>query len=137
MRRFVGILLFAPLALVLGIFAVENDTPVTLEVWPFAASGTAWASVWILGLLAVGIVIGMLIGWLSGMGWRHRARRAERRLRDHERQARLDEDAGLPGAPGSASNTAPNTGPNTGPNTALGTLPAAEARVRRTALLGD
>ena len=124
MRHFLGIVLFAPLALVVGIFAVENRTPLTLQVWPLQGAWEMWASVWILGLLAAGIVIGMAVGWLSGLGWRRRARRAERLVRKYEREsADREEDEDRPPA-------APVARPAAG-------LPAPEARARRTALLGD
>jgi lipopolysaccharide assembly protein A len=86
MRQLLGIIVFVPLAVVIGIFAVENRAPLELEVWPFAGRQEMWASVWILGLLALGIIIGLVIGWLAGGGARRRARRAERLNRTLERQ---------------------------------------------------
>ena len=124
MRHFLAIVLFAPLALIVGIFAVENRTPLSLQVWPLPGAWEMWASVWMLGLLAVGVVVGMIVGWLSGMGWRRRARRAERLVRKYEREfaAREEEEAKPPvGASPAASLS----------------LPAPEARARRSALLGD
>lgn len=124
MRHFIGIALFAPLALIVGIFAVENRTPLSLQVWPLQGAWEMWASVWILGLLAVGIVVGMIVGWLSGMGWRRRARRAERMVRKYEKEfAEREEDEARTAA-------APVPPPGVA-------LPAPEARARRSALLGD
>ncbi|MEC7490051.1 MAG: lipopolysaccharide assembly protein LapA domain-containing protein [Pseudomonadota bacterium] len=88
-------------------FTVENSVPLALEVWPFGSVYEVWASVWVLGLLALGIMLGLIIGWLGGTGWRHRARRAERRLRKLENQlAKRETDASranavLPPAPSS------------------------------------
>ncbi len=127
MRPFLWLVLFAPLAVFVGVFAIENDASVRLEIWPFAVSWEAWASVWILGLLAVGIVFGMIVGWLSSLGWRRRARRAERRLRVHERQQAEREEAEE-----RAQSEASVAGPS--PSAAL---PSPGDRARRTALLGD
>lgn len=122
MKQFVGLVIFVPLAILVGVFAVENSTTVSVHVWPFGGALDAWVSVWILGLLATGLVIGILIGWLAGMGWRRRARRAERQVRTYERQMAEREEAETRAAeraePGAA-------------------LPAPEQRSRRTALLGD
>ena len=92
MRQLLGIIVFVPLAIIIGIFAVENRAPLALEVWPLPGRQEMWASVWILGLLAIGIIIGLVIGWIAGGSARRRARRAERLTRTLERQL-LDRDA--------------------------------------------
>ena len=99
MRQFIGIVIFLPLAVVVGIFAAENRAPLALEIWPLPGIYQMWASVWILGLLAIGIVVGLAIGWLAGTGARRRARRAERMNRTLERQLaeRDEENAARPG----------------------------------------
>ena len=86
MRQLFGIIVFVPLALIIGIFAVENRGPLALEIWPLRGVQEMWASVWILGLLAIGIIVGLVIGWLGGGSARRRARRAERLNRTLERQ---------------------------------------------------
>ena len=86
MRQFIGFVVFVPLAIVVGIFAVENRAPLSLEIWPLPGVHQMWASVWILGLLAIGVVVGMAIGWIAGTVARRRARRAERTNRMLERQ---------------------------------------------------
>jgi hypothetical protein len=86
MRQLFGIIVFVPLALIIGIFAVENRGPLALEIWPLPGVQEMWASVWILGLLAIGIIVGLVIGWLGGGHARRRARRAERLNRTLERQ---------------------------------------------------
>ena len=86
MRQLFGIIVFVPLALIIGIFAVENRGPLALEIWPLPGVQEMWASVWILGLLAIGIIVGLVIGWLGGGSARRRARGAERLNRTLERQ---------------------------------------------------
>ena len=86
MRQLFGIVVFVPLALITGIFAVENRSPLALQIWPLPGVQEMWASVWILGLLAIGIVVGLSIGWLAGGSSRRRARRVERMNRKLQRQ---------------------------------------------------
>ena len=78
MRQLIGLIIFLPLALIIGVFAVENRAPLELEIWPLLGVQKMWASVWILGLLAIGIIVGLAIGWLAGGSSRRRSRRAER-----------------------------------------------------------
>ncbi|CAN0586902.1 unnamed protein product, partial [Laminaria digitata] len=86
MRKLIGIIVFLPLALIIGIFAAENRAPLALEIWPLPGIQQMWASVWILGPLATGVLLGLLIGWLAGGTARRRARRAERLNRTIARQ---------------------------------------------------
>lgn len=127
MRNILRLVIFIPLAVFVGVFAVENNQPLHLEIWPLAGVPPMWASVWILGLLAVGILFGLLIGWVAGAGWRRRARRAERlnrkledRLEDVDTQtAQADPQAG------------------TGPPVTGAALPAPGDRAARATLLDD
>lgn len=121
MRQFIGFVVFVPLAIVVGIFAVENRAPLSLEIWPLPGVHQMWASVWILGLLAIGTIVGMVIGWLAGTGPRRRARRAERTVRMLERQI-ADRDSQTPTAPAEAS---------------TGVLPTADNRAARIAQRED
>ena len=121
MSRIIGIVVFVPCAVVLGIFAVENRTPLSLEIWPLAGPYEMWASVWILGLLAVGVLVGLFIGWFSTIAWRRRAWKAERQNRALERK--LEERT----EPAAADREAES------PDAAL----PAPARPARTALLED
>jgi uncharacterized integral membrane protein len=89
MRHILTLAIFVPMAVVIGIFAVENRQALALELWPLSGVYQMWASVWVLGLLGAGILLGLAIGWLGGAGWRRRARRAERQNRHLE--ARIDE----------------------------------------------
>lgn len=87
MKFLIGVALFVPLAIVLGVFAVDNRVPVALQLWPLPGVYELGASVWVLGMLAVGTLFGLAVGWLSGAGARRRARRAENRLKKLEREA--------------------------------------------------
>ena len=78
MRHIFSLSVFLPLSIGLGVFAIENRLPLVLEIWPFSGKYEIPASACILGLLAVGILIGLAIGWLSNFRWRRRLRRAER-----------------------------------------------------------
>tara|TARA_Y100001934_G_scaffold239909_1_gene293884 strand:+ start:204 stop:569 length:366 start_codon:yes stop_codon:yes gene_type:complete len=89
MRHILTLVIFVPMAVVVGIFAVENRQPLALELWPLSGVHQMWASVWVLGLLGAGILLGLAIGLLGVAGWRRRARRAERQNRHLE--ARINE----------------------------------------------
>lgn len=129
MRQLFGIIVFIPLALVIGIFAVENRAPLALEVWPLPGVQEMWASVWILGLLAIGIIAGLAIGWLAGGSTRRRARRAERLNRTFERQL-AERDA----EPGVDTEKAPQNAPHV----ALGgALPSPSGRAAQVARVED
>lgn len=129
MRQLFGIIVFVPLALVIGIFAVENRAPLALEIWPLPGVQEMWASVWILGLLAIGIILGLAIGWLAGGAARRRARRAERMNRTLERQL-LDRDAQPADPPERASQPIPQ-------NTSAGALSPPSGRAAQVARLED
>ena len=94
MRLIIGIVVFIPLVVLLGVFAVENRQMLTLEFWPLANKIETSASVWLLLFLGIGILVGLGIGWLSTMAWRRRAWKAERINRTLERK--LDERADPP-----------------------------------------
>ena len=89
MRLIIGIVVFIPLAVLLGGFAAKNQQMLKLEFWPLANRIETSASVWLLLFLGIGILVGLGIGWLSTMAWRRRARKAERINRTLERK--LDE----------------------------------------------
>ena len=89
MRLIIGIVVFLPCAVLLGVFAVENRQMLALEFWSLENRIEASASVWILLFLGVGILAGLGIGWLSTLAWRRRAWKAERINRTLERK--LDE----------------------------------------------
>ena len=125
MRLIIGIVVFVPCAIFLGVFAVENRQSVALEFWPLATAIEASASVWLLVFLAIGLLAGLWIGWLSTMAWRRRAWKAEQTNRTLERK--LDERA----EPAMLA-TAPDPAPG-------GSLPApaSQSRSARMALIDD
>lgn len=126
MRLIIGIVVFVPCAIFLGVFAVENRQSVALDIWPLANAIEASASVWLLGFLAIGLLAGLGIGWFSTMAWRRRAWKAERANRTLERK--LDERADP--APVLVSDSDP------APGAAL-PAPASPSRPARAALIDD
>lgn len=65
-----------PLALLVVLFAVANRQPVALELWPVPGAVELPIYLAVLGALAVGLVVGAAVVWLSHLtgGWRrHRA----------------------------------------------------------------
>lgn len=133
MRQLFGIIIFVPLAFVIGFFAVENRAPLALEIWPLPGIQEMWASVWILGLLAIGIIVGLTIGWIAGGSTRRRARRAERLNRTLERQ--LAEHNSEPDTvPASATSIASPNAPGGTPGSAM---PAPAGRAAQIARVDD
>ena len=86
MRLIIGIIVFIPCAIFFGVFAVENRQMLALEFWPISGKIELSASVWILMFLAVGVLAGLGIGWISTVTWWRRARRAEGQKRTLERK---------------------------------------------------
>ena len=78
MRLIIGILVFVPCAIPLCIFAVENRQSLALQFTPLAAKFELPVALWLLIFLGVGTVVGLVIGFLSTITWRRRARKAER-----------------------------------------------------------
>jgi uncharacterized integral membrane protein len=73
-----------PIALLAVLFAVSNRQAVVIDPWPLPWEVTIPLYLLVLGALAVGLVIGAVIAWLSAAGTRGRARR------DHRRANRLE-----------------------------------------------
>ena len=109
MRHILTLAIFVPMAVVIGIFAVENHQPLALELWPLSGVYQIWASVWVLGSLGAGIFLGLAIGWLGGTGWRDRARRAERQNRHLEAQIDELDMAQIPAKDPSPTQSLPGT----------------------------
>jgi lipopolysaccharide assembly protein A len=63
-----------PIAVAAVLFAVSNREPVTIEIWPLPWQIQAPAFLILLGSLAVGLIIGLLLSWLTGGERRQRAR---------------------------------------------------------------
>lgn len=94
--RWLGWLLAAPLALAIVIFAVANRHDVRLEFWPLPWAVDLPVYLVVLGVLAKGLVLGIVAAWLSGHRTRRRAREQKRRAESLERQLRAAEAAALP-----------------------------------------
>jgi lipopolysaccharide assembly protein A len=77
--RLLSLLITVPVALFVLSFALTNRAAVTLGLWPLPF--TLDLPVWAIGLgaMALGIVVGGLVGWFAGHRGRARRRRAERR----------------------------------------------------------
>jgi uncharacterized integral membrane protein len=75
---------------VLVVFAVVNRQAVTLDLWPLDMALRLPLFILILGSLFVGLLVGGTAAWLSGAAARRRARAAEHRAAECEREiARL------------------------------------------------
>jgi uncharacterized integral membrane protein len=87
MARFLGWIIGGPLTLLLVMFAAANRHDVRLELWPLPWSLDLPAYLAVLGALALGLALGLIIAWSAG----HRARRAARiqRRRADRAESRL------------------------------------------------
>ncbi|MDZ4735476.1 MAG: lipopolysaccharide assembly protein LapA domain-containing protein [Rhodospirillaceae bacterium] len=63
-----------PIAVAAVLFAVMNRAPVTIDLWPMPWRIEAPAFLILLGSLAVGLLIGLLLSWLTGGTRRRRMR---------------------------------------------------------------
>lgn len=81
-----GMILAAPLLLLLVVFALSNSEPVRLALWPTDYALQAPLSIAMLVGMGLAFLIGGLLVWGSSLGQRRRARRAEQRVRLLESQ---------------------------------------------------
>jgi uncharacterized integral membrane protein len=93
MRKFVTIVILAPIVLVVAMFAVANREIVAVSFDPFSVAQPAFAVklplfLLIFALVSLGVLIGGIAAWLRQHKWRVRARRAEAEA--HDLRARLD-----------------------------------------------
>lgn len=96
MRRFLILLILAPLAAVIVFFSVANRGPITVSLDPFHGDAPAIAfSAPLFVLLFAALILGLLIGgiaaWARQSRWRRAARKAEyeaERLRAEAARAR-------------------------------------------------
>jgi uncharacterized integral membrane protein len=79
-------LIFAPLLFILILFALSNPQPVHLTLWPTDLAMELPLSITVLVAMAAAFVLGALLLWLSVLGTRMRARRAESQVRALEAQ---------------------------------------------------
>jgi len=75
-----------PLAVVATVFAVTNRQDIVLDLWPLPFSLHVAAYLAVLAPLALGLVTGAGLIWLSGAGARLRAHQDRRRAESLERQ---------------------------------------------------
>jgi uncharacterized integral membrane protein len=76
----------APLMTLAVLFAISNRGPVELKLIPISGSVTVPIFVLALGVLAVGFFSGGFISWINAGKTRGRARIAERKTREEERE---------------------------------------------------
>jgi uncharacterized integral membrane protein len=79
-------LIFAPLLFILVLFALSNPQPVHLGLWPTDVTVELPLSITVLVSMAAAFVLGSVLLWLSVVGTRLRARRAESQVRQLEAQ---------------------------------------------------
>lgn len=77
-HRLVFFFVFVPVGLAVVVFGILNRDPVEVDL--FVARLSLPLSLGILGGLAVGVLVGLVIAWFSTGGWRRRARLGERRV---------------------------------------------------------
>ncbi len=108
------------LAAVAVVFAIHNRAPLVLDLWPLPYE-TAPIPVYglILVALAVGIIAGFVLAWISGHKWRRLARGRGRELAALSREAarspeQSPDDEGGGSAPPAARSSVPATRRSTG-----------------------
>jgi lipopolysaccharide assembly protein A len=71
------LLIALPLLLLLVIFALSNPQPVSVGFWPTGYWFETPLSAAVLAGMAIAFLLGALLVWMSELGQRRRARRAE------------------------------------------------------------
>lgn len=79
-------ILTIPVMIVAVVFAVSNRAAATLNLWPLGITVEAPLFVLVLGSVLFGLVVGGTIAWLSAGKARRRARAAEYRANNAERE---------------------------------------------------
>ncbi len=102
----VGLIFALPFLLLLVVFALSNAETVQLMLWPTDLSLDAPLSLAVLGAGAMFFLLGAFVVWLTALGQRQRARRAESRVRLLERELEgLRPRPVAPGLPGTSLRT--------------------------------
>jgi uncharacterized integral membrane protein len=78
-------LIVAPLMVLAVLFAVSNRDSVDLALWPLPWVIEAPVYAIALGALALGVVVGAFVAWIGGGRARGRARSAERKFHEQQR----------------------------------------------------
>ena len=79
-------ILTLPVTVVCVVFAIANQQPVTIDLWPLALSYTLPLYVMVLLLLLFGFLIGACVMWISAGRLRDKARRNYYKASDLERE---------------------------------------------------
>jgi hypothetical protein len=87
MRKLITILVLAPIAIAIVMFAVANREVITVSFDPFDTARPALAMkmplyLLVFALVGLGVLVGGIAAWLRQHKWRARARRAEGEARD-------------------------------------------------------
>ncbi len=82
MRLIVGV----PVLVLIVLFALSNDMPVHLGLWPTGVTLDVPLSIAMLAGMAIAFVLGALFVWIDELRQRRRARRAEYTVRLLEEQ---------------------------------------------------
>jgi len=90
-------ILVIPFLILLIAFALSNQQPVSLSLWPTDVSVEVPLSLAVLSVAAVFFLLGAFIVWVPGLGHRWRARRAHRRVATLETRLQAHEKP-VPGA---------------------------------------
>jgi len=86
MRKWLARLVWVPLALIGGVFAVANREKTVISLWPLPWDVTLPLFMILLLVLLVGLVAGGLIVWLGGHRYRATARQQTRSADQLRRQ---------------------------------------------------
>jgi uncharacterized integral membrane protein len=93
------LLIAAPFLFLIVLFALSNPQPTEFRIWATDYAVTLPLSLAVLGAMGVAFFLGALLLWMSALAARHRARRAEYRVKLLEAQV-ADLKARKPVAPG-------------------------------------
>lgn len=82
----IRVVIAAPFLFLMILFALSNPQPVRLGLWPTDYGIDIPLSIAVLIAMAVAFIFGALLLWMSAVGARMRARRAERSVRQLQTQ---------------------------------------------------